>query len=163
MQDSSGRSCRTSSGQERSRTACTTRLPFLLTGRLDLDLVWSGALRSEAGADDGIASFSPVLDGVEDHPRRRRRFSATFIPPGLRPPLSVADLASDRSTHLSIPGLELLARRAPTICREACHANYSAWSGKSQRQTGLARWVASCWLPVRFFVSPSPAVPTRRL
>ena len=45
------------------------------------------------------------LDGVEDQPRRRRRFSAAFIPRGLRPPLSAADVASDRSAYLSIPGL----------------------------------------------------------
>jgi hypothetical protein len=38
MQDGSGKSYWTSSGQERSRTACTTRLPLLLTNRLDLDL-----------------------------------------------------------------------------------------------------------------------------
>ena len=119
------------------------------------------SLRSEAGADDGVSSFSPVLDGVEDRPRRRRRFSAAFIPPGLRRPLMsrILRLIGRRISRSRAYGYApprsssgLLARQAPTISGEARHADYSAWSGRTQRQTGLTRQVTSRWLPVRFFV-----------
>jgi hypothetical protein len=54
--------------------ACAIRLPLLSTYRCDLDLDGQDHYDPKQEATMVLHRFLLLLDGVEDHPRRRRRF-----------------------------------------------------------------------------------------